>query len=47
MAVNTVTPGMTDPINNRYRYKLGKGTVRRTGTSQYKDTMSFVPRNIA
>ena len=47
MAANTVTPGMTDPINNRYRYKLGKGTVRRTGTSQYKDTMSFVPRNIA
>ena len=46
MAANSVTPGQTDPINNRYRYKLGKGTVRKTGSSPYKHTMSFVPRNI-
>ena len=46
MAANTVTPGQADPINNRYRYKLGKGTVTRTGESEFKQTMSFVPRNL-
>ena len=47
MSTNSVSPGLADPINNRYRYKLGKGTVRRTGESEFKRTMSFVPRNIA
>ena len=46
MAANNVTPGNTDPINNRYRYKLGKGRVRKTGESEFKHTMSFVPRNL-
>ena len=47
MATNSVTPGQPDPINNRYRFKLGKGRVRRTGESEFKHTMSFVPRNLA
>ena len=46
MAVNSVSPGLTDPINNRYRYKLGKGRVTRTGPSAYKNRMTFVPRNL-
>jgi arsenite oxidase large subunit len=46
MAANSVSPGQADPINNRYRYKLGKGTVTRTGESEFKQTMSFVPRNL-
>ena len=46
MAVNSVAPGQADPINNRYRYKLGKGIVTRTGESEHKHTMSFVPRNL-
>ena len=47
MAANSVTSGQTDPINNRYRFKLGKGRVTRTGESEYKRTMSFAPRNLA
>jgi arsenite oxidase large subunit len=47
MAANSVTPGVTDPINNRYRFKLGKGRVRKEGESEFKDRMSFVPRNLA
>ncbi len=31
MAATSVSHGKADPINNRYRYKLGKGTVTRTG----------------
>ena len=46
MAGNSVSPGLADPINNRYRYKLGKGVVTKTGESEYKHTMSFVPRNL-
>ena len=46
MAASGVTPGITDPINNRYRYKLGKGRVRKTGESEFKHTISFVPRNL-
>jgi len=46
MAANSIAPGQADPINNRYRYKLGKGTVTRTGESEFKHTMSFVPRNL-
>ena len=46
MAVNSVAPGLADPINNRYQYKLGKGTLRKTGESEFKHTMSFVSRNL-
>lgn len=46
MAANSVSPGQADPINNRYRYKLGKGIVTKTGESEFKQTMSFVPRNL-
>jgi anaerobic selenocysteine-containing dehydrogenase len=45
-AANSVTPGITDPINNRYRFKLGKGRVRGIGESEFKGRMSFVPRNL-
>ena len=41
MAANAVTPGQADPINNRYRYKLGKGTVTRTGESEFKSDHEF------
>ncbi len=47
MAANSVTSGQADPINNRYRFKLGKGRLARVGESEYKKTMSFAPRNIA
>ncbi|MDA1349167.1 MAG: arsenate reductase (azurin) large subunit, partial [Chloroflexi bacterium] len=47
MAANSVTSGVADPINNCYRFKLGAGRVRRTGESEFKETMSFAPRNIA
>ncbi len=47
MAANSVTSGETDPINNRYRFKLGKGRVSKTGESEFKGTMSFAPRNLA
>ena len=46
-SANSVVPGITDPINNRYRYKLGKGRITRIGPSELKDKLSFVPRNIA
>ena len=45
-AVNSVSPGQTDPINNRYRYKLGKGRVTRIGVSDVTDKISFLPRNL-
>ena len=45
-AANSVTSGQADPINNRYRFKLGKGRLRRVGESPLKHTMSFVPRNL-
>ena len=45
-AVNSVSPGQADPINNRYRYKLGKGRVTRIGVSDVKDKISFLPRNL-
>ena len=46
MAVNSITPGQADPINNRYRYRLGNGVVTRTGESEFKHTMSFTPRSL-
>ena len=47
MAGHSVTSGQTDPINNRYKFQLGKGRVTRTGESEFKNTMSFAPRNVA
>ena len=46
MAANSVTPGITDHINNRQRYKLAKGLVERIGESEFKGTMSFPSRNL-
>ena len=46
MSANSISPGLADPINNRYRYKLGKGRVSKTGESEYKGKLSFVPRNL-
>ncbi|MFQ5912456.1 MAG: arsenate reductase (azurin) large subunit [Nitrospinota bacterium] len=46
---NSVVPRVVDPMTNRYRFKLGKGRVRKIGESPYKrslTTMSFVPRSI-
>ena len=46
VATNSVSLGVADPINNRYRFKLGKGRVSRIGESAFKQTISFVPRNL-
>ncbi len=46
---NAVVHRVPDPLTNRYRYKLGKGNIRKIGESPYKrslTTMSFVPRTI-
>ena len=46
---NAVVPRVTDPITNHYRFKLGKGRVRKIGESPYKsslENMSFLPRTI-
>ena len=45
-AANSVAPGLTDPINNRYRYKLGKGRLRKIGDTNLASVMSFAPRNL-
>ena len=47
---NSVVHRVPDPITNNYRYKLGKGLVRKIGESPYKRSftaMSFAPRTIA
>ena len=33
--------------HGNFLVKLGKGRVRKTRGSRFKDTMSFVPRNLA
>jgi len=46
---NAVAPRVLDPVSQRYRYKLGKGRVRKIGESPYKKDltqMSFKPRSI-
>jgi arsenite oxidase large subunit len=46
---NSVVPRVPDPVTNRYRFKLGKGRITRTGESPYKRSftaMSFAPRHI-
>ncbi len=46
---NVITPGDTSlqPINLRYNFKLGKGRIRKIGTTDLVGRMSFAPRNIA
>ncbi len=43
---NSVAPGLPEPINNQYGYKLGKGRLRRLGPSEFAESMSFAPRNL-
>ncbi|MDA2933041.1 arsenate reductase (azurin) large subunit [Acidobacteria bacterium AH-259-D05] len=46
---NNIVPRVPDPITNRYRFKLGKGRVRKIGVSPYKagfDKMTFASRNV-
>lgn len=46
---NSVVPRVPDPMTNHYRYKLGKGRVKKVGESPYKNSlekMSFLPRTI-
>ena len=46
---NALAPRVLDPVSQRYRFKLGKGAVRKIGESPYKHTfaqMSFAPRTI-
>ncbi len=46
---NSVVHRVPDPITNRYRFKLGKGRVRKLGESPYKHdlkSMSFASRAI-
>ena len=42
-----MSPGVAGPINNHYRFKLGKGKVTKVGPSEFKDTMTFVTRSLA
>ncbi len=46
---NSVVSGDTklQPINLRYNFKLGKGRVRKIGTTGLAEVMSFAPRNLA
>ncbi len=46
---NSVVPANTklQPINQRYQFKLGKGRVRKIGTTKLSETFPFVPRNLA
>ena len=46
---NNLVPRVPDPLSNNYRFKLGVGTLRKTGESPYKKsfrTMSFGTRTI-
>ena len=48
-AANALVHRVPDPITNRYRFKLGKGRVRKIGVSPYKysfEQASFKPRTI-
>ncbi len=46
MAANSVVSGTVDPVNQVYRYKLGKGRVTGLGPSELKDTMTFAANNL-
>lgn len=46
---NSVVHRVPDPITNRYRFKLGKGRITKTGESDFKSDltqMTFRPRDI-
>lgn len=46
---NSLVHRVPDPLTNRYRFKLGKGRIKKIGESPYKhsfDQMTFVPRTI-
>ncbi|MBM3557315.1 MAG: arsenite oxidase large subunit, partial [Alphaproteobacteria bacterium] len=46
---NSVVSAVPDPMTNNYRYKLGRGTLRKVGDSKYKTSfthMSLKPRPI-
>ena len=46
---NSLVARVPDPISNNYRYKLGVGTIRKTGESPFKHSftqMSFASRTI-
>lgn len=46
---NSLVHRVPDPITNRYRFKLGKGRVRKVGESPYKhsfEAMTFAPRPV-
>ena len=46
---NSLIHRVPDPITNRYRFKLGKARIRKTGESPYKnsfESMTFKSRNI-
>lgn len=48
-AANSLSPRVLDPISQRYRFKLGRGVVRRLGESKYKHDfkmMTFKSRAI-
>ena len=48
-AANSLAPRVLDPISQRYRFKLGRGSVRKVGESKYKHDlrqMSFKSRAI-
>lgn len=46
---NSLVHRVPDPISNRYRFKLGKGRIRKIGESPYKkslDEMTLKPRTV-
>lgn len=46
---NAVVSAVPDPMTNNYRYKLGRGTLKKVGESPYKTSfteMTLKPRNI-
>ncbi len=48
-AANSLAPRVLDPVSQRYRFKLSRGTIRRLGESPYKRdilSMSFKSRAI-
>ncbi|MCH7811292.1 MAG: arsenate reductase (azurin) large subunit [Chloroflexi bacterium] len=47
--VNSLVHRVPDPITNRYRFKLGKGRIEKTGESPFKrsfEEMTFAPRMV-
>ncbi len=48
-AANSLAPRVLDPVSQRYRFKLGRGVIRRVGESPYKHDfrmMTFKSRAI-